>query len=164
MKHRLLLFLSLMMFASATDAGAQTFTDHLKKRVAGSGTVVIVQDAEIERLVNDSLATLPVKKGDANDGDERLARGPRHKVQGFRVQVYTGGNSREARNEAARMESRVRAAFPELSVYKTFVSPRWICRVGDFREQEEAARYAELIRKAGVSSEARVVKCVVLVR
>ncbi len=132
-----------------------TFTEHVKSTpIGGKGSVIIVQDKEIEDLVNQTAKT--------EEADSVTATtGKRHKARGFRIQIFTGGNSKQARIDAGRIERRSKAAFPELSVYKQFVSPRWICRVGDFKTYEDAAKYAEDIRKAKISSEVRIVRSVV---
>ena len=44
------------------------------------------------------------------------------------------------KNDADRVASRVKEYFPELSVYTSFISPRWLCRVGDFRSIEGGGR------------------------
>lgn len=90
-------------------------------------------------------------------------RRTRHKVQGYRIQVYSGSGNAQAKKAAKAMESKVRAAFPELSVYCHFKSPRWICRVGDFATREEAQRYLTKIRNKNISAEASIVSDEVLV-
>lgn len=83
--------------------------------------------------------------------------GGRHKARGFRIQVFTGNNSREDKAKAEKMKRDFQTAFPELSFYITFRSPRRFCRVGDFRTRQEAARYVTLIRRRRLSVEAHVV-------
>ena len=62
----------------------------------------------------------------------------RIRVNGFRVQVYYGGNNQKSKLQARQMAQRVKIWFEDLSVYTTFSSPHWICRVGDFQTREEA--------------------------
>ena len=54
------------------------------------------------------------------------------------------------------MKQKVQSHFPELSAYVTFVSPRWVCRVGDFSSREEAADYVRQLRRKRISAEVRV--------
>lgn len=89
-----------------------------------------------------------------------VSRG-RRRMQGYRIQVYTGGNTRQAKQSALRMKERVQRLFPELSVYITFKSPRWICRVGDFISREEAKPYLKELRKQGISPEANIISSTV---
>ena len=80
------------------------------------------------------------------------------KSPGYRVQVYAGNNSRTARNEATNMASKVKEYFPDLKTYAFFTSPRWLCRVGDFRSIEEADAMMRKLRATGVFKEVSIVK------
>ena len=86
----------------------------------------------------------------------------RYQATGFRIQVYTGGNSRNDKAKAQQLQMRCRQAFPELSAYVHFISPHWVCRVGDFKDRNEAQRYASQIRRKKLSYEVRIVKSTVL--
>jgi hypothetical protein len=76
------------------------------------------------------------------------ARGIRH-VTGYRVQVFAGGNSRTDKNKAEAIGSQIKSYFPEHQVYVHFYSPRWICRMGNFRTREEAEEMLRKVREAG---------------
>ena len=92
-------------------------------------------------------------------GDDLLgeAAGLHQKVRGYRVQVYFGGNQRSDQTQAQRIGTRVMGMFPELRAYTSFVSPHWICRIGDFITYEDASAYMRKIKSRGIS-EAMVVK------
>lgn len=81
--------------------------------------------------------------------------------EGYRIQIFTGGNRRQDRQRADALGEKIRQYFPELSTYSHFVCPRWTCRVGDFEKPEQASRYVSLILRSKVSVEARVIKCMV---
>ena len=119
----------------------------IRKQKAGEGTVVLHQDARLKALLQ---AERPVS---TSGTDERVA-----KIAGFRVQVYAGNNSRQARNEANQMSAKVREAFPELQVYTHFVNPRWLCQVGDFRSIEEADVVMRRLRETGEFKEVSIVR------
>lgn len=72
-----------------------------------------------------------------------------YKVNGYRVQVLAGGNSREGKIKVQQAGNDVKMAFPDLPVYVHFYSPRWICRVGNFRTYEEASRVLAQVKKMG---------------
>ncbi|MBR1468516.1 MAG: SPOR domain-containing protein [Prevotella sp.] len=72
-----------------------------------------------------------------------------YKVTGFRVQAYAGGNTREDKRKAEEARDKIKRAYPSEPVYVHFYSPRWICRVGNYRTQEEANRMLSNIRKLG---------------
>lgn len=80
-----------------------------------------------------------------------------YKITGYRVQAYAGGNTRKDRLEAERIRNAIKIKFPDQPVYVHFYSPRWICRVGNYRSYEEAAWMLGQLHKMGYKS-ATVVK------
>ena len=72
-----------------------------------------------------------------------------YKVTGFRVQAFAGGNTREDKRKAEEARDKIKRAYPSEPVYVHFYSPRWICRVGNYRTQEEADRMLKNIRNLG---------------
>ena len=166
------------------NADAQTFTQRIQKPVAGQGTVTIHQDSVIDRLVNN--ATLGIKSaspaakpamqkpasqpGSASqssqtsssslsssvDTSKKVIRGG-YKVAGYRVQAFAGGNSRADRIKAEQTGNNIKAQFADVPVYVHFYSPRWICRVGNYRTYEEAHQMLVSLRKLGYS-QATIVK------
>jgi len=71
------------------------------------------------------------------------------KVTGYRVQAFAGGNTRQDRQNAERTGNRIKAAFPNEAIYVHFYSPRWICRVGNYKTYEEAHRMLQAIQELG---------------
>lgn len=214
---------------AATGADAQTFTDHLRQKQEGKGTVAVTQSKEIEDLVNgktsqqtkdntlrperktttdatghkpstgkqhvtpatpqkeqqmehhgvrqdsDSTKKEPVRENEerkeasehkraeagkeAEKEEERTAVDMRkkvmrgsHKVTGYRVQAFAGGNSRADKNKAQRIGNEIKMKYPEQPVYVHFYSPRWVCRVGNFRTYAEASAMLKKIRAMGYPS------------
>ena len=86
-----------------------------------------------------------------DDGRKKVMKGG-YKVNGYRVQVYAGGNSRDARIKAERTGKEINALFPGEPVYVHFYSPRWICRMGNYRTYEEASEILRAVKKLGYSS------------
>ena len=72
-----------------------------------------------------------------------------YKINGYRVQVLAGGNNRDGMQKVQQAGNDVKMAFPDLPVYVHFYSPRWICRVGNFRTYEEANRVLQQLKKMG---------------
>ena len=72
-----------------------------------------------------------------------------YKVNGYRVQVFAGGNSRNDKIKAQQAGNSVKAAFPSQPVYVHFYSPRWICRMGNYRTYEEANAILTQVKKMG---------------
>ncbi len=159
MKH----ILTLLLLMLTTGICAQTnIIEHLQKDNA-KGRVRIHQSEQITRLV---LGERLVRNasgfnlGIATDETDELVSAPRKfaKKIGYRVQVYVGNNSRQARAEATAVGERIRAEYPELGIYTMFQSPRWLCRVGDFITYEEARLKAQELRKVSGFKEVAVVK------
>lgn len=82
----------------------------------------------------------------------------RLRINGFRVQVYYGGNNQKSKIQAHNMAERVKIWFEDLSVYTSFSSPHWICRVGDFQTREEAMEVLQTMRESGRFPRAIIVK------
>lgn len=81
----------------------------------------------------------------------------RHKARGYRICIFTGGNSRADKQKAIEMGNKCRAKFPELASYASFEAPRWVTHVGDFKTREEASKYATKIRRTHITYEVRIV-------
>lgn len=80
-----------------------------------------------------------------------------YKVAGFRVQAFAGGNTRADREKAEQVGEKIKANIPGEPIYVHFYSPRWICRVGNYRTYEEAHQMLQAIRKLGYT-QASIVK------
>ncbi len=90
-----------------------------------------------------------------NDGRKKVMRGI--KITGYRVQAFAGGNQRKDRMKAEHIGATIKASYPTEPIYVHFYSPRWICRVGNYRTYEEAHEMLMNIRKLGISG-ASIVK------
>lgn len=82
----------------------------------------------------------------------------RIRVNGFRVQVYYGGNDQKSKVQARNMAQSAKIWFEDLPVYTTFISPHWICRVGDFQTREEAMEVLAAMRESGRFPRSIIVK------
>ncbi len=72
-----------------------------------------------------------------------------YKVTGYRVQAFAGGNSRKDRQQAERTRNNIKSYYPNVPVYVHFYSPRWICRVGNYRTYEEAHQMMNNLKELG---------------
>ena len=129
-----------------TASAQRNIVSELQKNKVGEGTVTIHQDDKISAL----LGVGYVK----SEGDEPKVL----KARGYRVQVYAGNNSRIARTEANEYADKVKAEFPEMSVYAYFQPPRWLCRVGDYRSIEEADAVMRRLKATGDFKEVSIVR------
>lgn len=72
-----------------------------------------------------------------------------YKITGYRIQAFSGGNSRADKEKANRIGNDIKMKFPDQPIYVHFYSPRWICRVGNFRSYSEAAQMLKSIKAMG---------------
>ena len=71
------------------------------------------------------------------------------KVSGYRIQAFAGGNTRADRVKAEQAGNKLKNPFPDQPVYVHFYSPRWICRMGNYKTYNEAAKLLKQVRKLG---------------
>jgi hypothetical protein len=175
---------------SMSTTSAQTFLDRIQKPVEGQGKITIHQDSSINELVinpqstvkpedrrpNGSSHPTPVRTPQATAPRDTTTTtstpatttppqaSPRNRrvVNGFRIQAYAGGNSREDRKRAERTANSIRTQFPNVAVSAHFYPPRWICYVGNYRTRDEAEHMLRTLKHAGYS-QALIVKAKVIV-
>ena len=171
--RRLALILTLCAGCCLAAVAQTTFTDQLQQSKAGEGKVTVTQDKSIEQLVNTpptpakprangQTAATSSKDPSVSDYDaltpdttsfdlrKKVMKG--QKANGFRVQVFAGGNSRNDRMKAERTGEEIKALFPAEPVYVHFYSPRWICRMGNYRTYEEAHEILLQVKRLGYQS------------
>ncbi len=169
------IFLTFMLLCPATLPAQELYTDYLQKKAPGRGRVVLHQSKAIADLVNGTAKTATAQRttqpqrpagetATAADSANASAQGivattgQRVRANGYRIQVFSGGNSRAAKTEANNMEQRVRSLFPDIPIYTQFISPHWKCRIGDFRTYEEANEVFTKLKETQRFREAVIVK------
>ncbi len=115
---RITLFLSIVLCALYV-AAQSTIVQELERTEPGKGTITIEQPAKLDSLMGRMSAKTT-------------------QVEGYRVMVYSGNNSRAARDEANNWAQYMRENFPGAEVYVVFESPIRSCQYGDYRTREEA--------------------------
>lgn len=177
------LLLLLLILSSPFFVAAQSFTGRLQ----ATGRVVLHQSAAITRLIDgapkqstaqqqtgkETSSTTATATGEetashsAPDdillGEQTLTTQKRYSnsytVKGYRVQVYSGNNSRAARQQAQAAAQKVKGYMPDATVYTHFNSPTWLTRVGDFRTYEEASACLHTLRQTDDFKNAIIVSC-----
>ena len=142
------LFFSVVAFmVSAVGAYAQSnIIESLQTRRAGEGVVTVHQDAQISGMIGKRYVLSPSEQPNVL------------RTRGFRVQVYAGNNSRQARSQAYDVAAKVKEEFPDMPVYTYFQPPRWLCRVGDYKTMEEAHSAMRMLKATGVFKEVSIVR------
>ena len=138
---------------AAAKPKTTTATPQQDKTAADNGQKK--DDAKTEHKTITRQDTITVDSS-AVDGRKKIMRNG-YKVNGFRVQAFAGGNSRADRQKAEQVGNNIKMHYPEVPVYTHFYSPRWICRIGNFRTYEEAHQMLLNVRKLGYTS-ATIVK------
>lgn len=86
-----------------------------------------------------------------------------HKISGYRVQAFAGGNTRNDKLRAQQIGNEIKMKHPDQPVYVHFYSPRWICRVGNYRTYGEAQKMLNSLRAMGYKG-ATIVKGTITVQ
>ena len=169
-------FVTIVMLCAGCllTASAQTFTQRLQEKGrAGEGTVTVSHSKAIDDLVNKQSAppvsqpketAAATKKPDTKpqaqpqgpardtvmvESERKVTNGI--KVDGYRVQAFAGGNQRKDRLKAEQVGNTIKSQFPGTPVYVHFYSPRWVCRVGNYRTYEEADEMLKSILRLGIN-------------
>ena len=165
---------------SFSPARAQTFTQQLQQSKVGEGKVTVTQDKAIDDLINNlttpatttptpttTTTPTPTKPQqivkltdddltdtsvapDSIDRSKKVMKG--QKVNGYRVQVFAGGNGRADRQKAEHTGEEIKTLFPNEPIYVHFYSPRWVCRMGNYRTYEEAHDILRQVKSLGYTS------------
>ncbi len=132
MKRLSVLLLSLV---SLPLMAQDNIVDRLEQVVPGHGVITIHQDIRLDSLLGMVY-------------DPAVSKGKKIQTMGYRIQIYAGGNTRYAKEEAQKAAQFIKVNFPEIPVYTDFVAPRWVCRVGDYKTIEEADQVMRMLKKS----------------
>ena len=135
----------------AENAASQTTNNNSKTNKAADDKEEEKKDDTIKHEYTSKQLEMKTDDDEADnsvDTRKKVMRGA-YKVDGYRVQVYAGGNSRENKQKAEEAGRKVKAAFPGLPVYVHFYSPQWKCRMGNFRTREDAEKVLKQVRSMG---------------
>ena len=125
----------LLALVSLPLMAQDNIVDRLEQNVPGQGVITIHQDARLDALLGMVY-------------DPSLSKGKKIQTVGYRIQIYAGGNTRTAKEEALKAAQYVKDKYPEIPVYTEFVAPRWVCRVGDYKTIEEADQAMRMLKRA----------------
>lgn len=125
----------LLMLVSLPLMAQENIVDRLEHDIPGQGVVTIHQDARLDSLLGMVY-------------DPTTSKNKKIQTVGYRIQIYAGGNTRFAKEEAQKAAAYIKANYPEIPVYTDFVAPRWVCRVGDYKTIEEADQVMRMLKKS----------------
>ena len=96
-----------------------------------AGIVEVIKDPLI-----DSLIARRLELSRSANGGSALT------VTGFRLQIYSGNDRKEAYAE----QTKFKARFPSIGTYISYEQPNYKTRVGDFRSRIEAEKFLNKLR------------------
>ena len=134
---------------TAITSSTPSQTTHRQEKETGSDQTSMSTQEKPNRIVAErrdstNISDIP------DDSPKKVMKG--YKVNGYRVQVFAGGNSRRDRIKAERTGDEIKSLLPGEPVYVHFYSPRWICRVGNYRTYEEAHEVLSRVKSLGYQS------------
>ena len=121
-----------------------------QKKPVQTATIQKEQDKKSDKQLTNDTTQEPVAMPDTIETQKKVLKG--YKANGYRVQVFAGGNSRNDRIKAERIGNEIKSLFPGVPVYVHFYSPRWICRMGNYRSYEEAHEVLNRVKNLGYQS------------
>jgi hypothetical protein len=128
MTRRLYILLVVFLCGSSGLMAQVSIFGILAKSEPGKGTVMIYQPEDVRNL----LETMSKDKIEIINDKTYLV------VSGYRVQVFSGNEQRNSKNEVLAKKARIRDLYPDAKTYDTFIAPFWKLSVGDYLYYEEA--------------------------
>lgn len=126
--HKLLLFIFLFSLClKAPGVYAQS-------EDSASG-VTVHADPRLDSIVVAGKTTGTPGPGGSGRG------GSIHSAKGFRVQIYGGPD----RGRATQVKIDFLRRFPSVRSYLSYISPKYVVKVGDFRTRDEASHFYSLL-------------------
>ena len=104
---------------------------------------------ELARKIAEQRLQEAEENGESGFDNSKKVMRQSYKINGYRVQAYLGGNSRADREKAQQIGNAIKRKYPLEPIYVHFYSPRWTCRVGNYRTYEDAKKMLDNIKKMG---------------
>ncbi len=117
------LFIPLFMFVFILNINSQRpkIIDYIETK----SEVKIKEDEKIDNLIREYLGEDKAKQFE------------------YRVQVFSSNKQKIAKDKSAEIEDIIKSQYPNIGVYRLFVSPFWKVRVGNFNSKDEAQLFLE---------------------
>ena len=93
------------------------------------GKVEVIKDARID--------TFAARRLELNKAGDAIS------INGFRVQIFTGENRKEAYNAQGKFQEQ----YPDVKSYVIYNEPNFKVRVGDFRTRLDAEKFQDELKK-----------------
>ena len=128
---RYVFILGLLGCVSSMLTAQDSIVDALTRNVPGRGTVTIHQSSAIRQMIGRPVASEHTEE--VNGRVYLLSAG-------YRIQIFSGNNQRNSKDEAFGKEQQIKNQFSDVPTYVSYTAPFWRLRVGDYLSYEEAFR------------------------
>ncbi|PNE29217.1 hypothetical protein BHU09_02810 [Tannerella sp. oral taxon 808] len=105
------------------------------------------KDAKDTKDSKDATQDAPAAKEKTEPENDEITDMDNPEGRVYRVQVYSGNNQRQSKQEVRTMEAQIKRAFPKVGVEPDYQAPFWKLYVGYFQTKEEAIYMLERLRK-----------------
>ena len=106
------------------------------------GKVEIDKDSKVDSLIGNYL----LNGGKANPAPPAAGGGGNYTSEGFRVQIFSGSDRKEAYSAQAKFQNR----HPEVHTYLSYREPNFKVHVGDYRSRLEAEKMVDQLKNTFV--------------
>lgn len=152
--------------ASAGQHKVRSIADSIRMQSGGRVTITCGDGVEALAEIDTTTVAAPSVRHESTTGNEptETTTTPtrRHAVHkaGYRIQVYSDNNQRQAKAKAQRIAASIGKQFPHYGLYLTYNAPYWRLRVGDFTSQEAARSAMSALRSKfpSLAGDMRVVR------
>ena len=121
--------LGLLWCGNCVLMAQDSIVEALTRDVPGRGTVTIHQSSAIRQMIGRPVASEHTEE--VNGRVYLLSAG-------YRIQIFSGNNQRNSKDEAFGKEQQIKNRFSGLSTYVSYTAPFWRLHVGDYLSYEEA--------------------------
>lgn len=105
------------------------------------------KDAKDTKDSKDAAQDTPAAKEKTEPENDEITDMDNPEGRVYRVQVYSGNNQRQSKQEVRTMEAQIKRAFPKVGVEPDYQAPFWKLYVGYFQTKEEAIYMLERLRR-----------------
>ena len=134
----------------------QTVKKNTARKKTGSSDTIETSQLDATK----SIASVSDMSGSDNYPDQFQKKVFRNSitVNGYRIRLYSGTNSRESRQKAYSIGYLFKSSYLNVPVYTHFVSPHWTCCVGNFKTYEDAQKFLSELKATNQFNGAMIIK------
>ena len=118
----------------------RSIADTIRTNSNGRVTITCSDGVEALAVIDTTEVRQPSARHESDTDESPATTQRRHAVHraGYRIQVYSDNNQRQAKAKAQQIAANIGKQFPSYGLYLTYNAPYWRLRVGDFTTQEAA--------------------------